>query len=547
MSADDTNGVLQALAVLLEARATVAAPLDGRGASFEATSHVPSRIASAVVAIILGYRLVRDGGDTHTDQQIVLHACAALAALASAPEGCRAVFAAGASDALLYTAWRFGDSHAVATHVCKAFGSAARWMHADSVRRPFSRGSAATFVLHLLQQHPQRAAVQSAGIDALGSIALLGSAPALGDAARAIGVIRCATLRFDARAVVTDEDGHRVPVDDARAVVSAGWRSLSLFERSIASLAPLCMTTQADLAGALVDGKQCTGAAVLWLAAHGSDSELRAAAAAASASSDIQWQSAVSIAACAGRVAAVDVLLPRCSGDSAVPEALRIAAARGDLALLEHMLERWDADPAGFDGSPLVLAAEHGQLSVLKRLLLKEEVSPAASEGAALWAAAGNGHLAVLERLLADPRVDPSCRCNAAVRAASQHGRVDVVMRLLQDERVDPGAGGQAALALAARECHIGVMHALLEDPRVDPEAYLTSYLKLPTKPLGQVPQLALLRRPSVVRALLANPAGAAERFRLPAAFCCDEMRGSAAAAWHRRRAAVLARSVPLL
>lgn len=130
---------------------------------------------------------------------------------------------------------------------------------------------------------------------------------------------------------------------------------------------------------------------------------------------------------------------------------------------------------------------------------------------------------------------------NSAVRMASHRGHLHVVTRLLQDKRVDPGAGGQAALALAAREGHIDVLHALLEDPRVDAEAYLNSYLASDGKALPLLSRQALLRRPAVVRALLAKPEGAADRFPLPAAFGRAEMRGWAAAAWRRRRAAMLA------
>lgn len=97
--------------------------------------------------------------------------------------------------------------------------------------------------------------------------------------------------------------------------------------------------------------------------------------------------------------------------------------------------------------------------------------------------------------------------------------------------------------ALAASEGHVDVMQALLHDPRVDAEAFVRSYLKSERKQLSSMARHILLRKPSVVRLLTAEPAvgGAAERFPLPASFGRSDVRGWAAAAWRRRRGAVLA------
>ncbi len=85
---------------------------------------------------------------------------------------------------------------------------------------------------------------------------------------------------------------------------------------------------------------------------------------------------------------------------------------------------------------------------MVNRLL--RHVDPSANDNEAIRSAAWKGHLDVVNRLLNDPRVDPSADHNYAIRWAASFGNLAVVNRLLEDTRVDPSANDNQAIRWAA-------------------------------------------------------------------------------------------------
>lgn len=142
-----------------------------------------------------------------------------------------------------------------------------------------------------------------------------------------------------------------------------------------------------------------------------------------------------------------------------------------------------------------------------------------------LAAAREGGHLEVLERLLRCPSIQQSER------------------RLLAEERVDPSAGAvaQTALATAARGGHVGVLQALLEDPRVEPAAFVAAELDAEAPlPLPLSARYALQSRPAVLRVMMSHADQARVAACFPQSSTSADVRSLHAAAWRRRRAAVL-------
>jgi hypothetical protein len=147
------------------------------------------------------------------------------------------------------------------------------------------------------------------------------------------------------------------------------------------------------------------------------------------------------------------------------------ALERGDVEVVERLLQDKRVDPAADNNYAIRLAAENGHLAVVERLLQDKRVDPAAGDNYAIRWAAWKGHLAVVERLLQDKRVDPAADDNHAIRVAAQNGHLAVVERLLQNNRVDPSADKNRAISLAAANGHLAVVERLLQDKRVDPAA----------------------------------------------------------------------------
>lgn len=498
-------------------------------------------LAATIVSILLSPlaspESVSDG------QGIAAYCCEILAAVSGDLERCGALLNAGAVDALVSAAWHWKDDAGIAASVCATLGNIAR--AAAFARRAgtsvlFDENSAAALAVSILQRQGTRNDVATSATTALGRFALAASTADSSDAAGVAlksastwaGALQQVISRRRSR-LTSDSIGGEDLTFSAQATVA-----LSMLEKADPAIAPLCTSAFSQLPSTCLT--QRVNASILWLAARGSDADMSVAVPLAASCSAVDWVAAAQLAAYAGRVAAVDLLLSYCRGQSraACSAALRIAASRGHMILIERLMERWLVDPAENDSEALILAAENGHLPVVDRLLREAEVTPAGGGGAAVWLAAGNGHLAVVERLLADPRADPACSFNEAIRSASHHGHLAAVHRLLLDDRVDPGAGRQAALALASRRGHIDVVHALLADPRVKPDAFLQHVLLQESEHYPLSSRFALLREASVVRALLAKPAGAAERF--PQVYGAAQLRSWQDAGWRRRRHAVL-------
>lgn len=305
-----------------------------------------------------------------------------------------------------------------------------------------------------------------------------------------------------------------------------------------------------------------------WKARHGSGSDVESAANAVASlqQSNFDCTMNVRLAASVGSQAAVDTLL-NAAGDEVTLSALLTASACGHARLVDHLLHHWSADPTRADCLALILAAQFGRLEIAEQLLSADvEVSPAVEDCSPVWLAARNGHLDLVARLLSDSRADPSALRNAAIRMASRSGHLPVVQWLLADERlgVDPDASGHAALEAAAAGGHVDVLQALLADPRVDAGHYMQSEYDssddagaLQGEGLPRSTRLVLLRQPSVVRALVLPPlrpgddasaeGGDAPAAPLRHAYRAADVHAWGAAAWRRRRHAVLAKLAPPL
>jgi hypothetical protein len=146
--------------------------------------------------------------------------------------------------------------------------------------------------------------------------------------------------------------------------------------------------------------------------------------------------------------------------------AIRLAAANGQLGVVNRLLEDARVDPSASDNYALIQAAKNGYLDVVNRLLVHPNVDPSARDNEAIIWAAENGHLDVVNRLL-DHGVDPSASDNYAILFAATNGQLGVVNRLLEDARVDPSADNNYAIRLAARHGHLAVVSSLIGDSRV--------------------------------------------------------------------------------
>jgi hypothetical protein len=82
----------------------------------------------------------------------------------------------------------------------------------------------------------------------------------------------------------------------------------------------------------------------------------------------------------------------------------------------------------------------HGLQKATLALLAARRACPDAWDSKALRVAACRGHVRVLQALLADGRADPAARNDAALRTAALVGHVRVMQLLLTDSRTVPRA-----------------------------------------------------------------------------------------------------------
>jgi ankyrin repeat protein len=174
-------------------------------------------------------------------------------------------------------------------------------------------------------------------------------------------------------------------------------------------------------------------------------------------------------------------------------EALRSAAAKGQLSLVESLLRSSQINVAIYGLVAIRWAVRNGHPDVVQLLLSDARIDPAAATNSAcarhdsgmldslvhdyrgtgennlIVFAASKGHAAVVEILLNDKRVDPAAENNKAVRHAAHLGHTEAVEALLHDDRVDPAACDNHAIQWSARLGFTAVVQMLLQDARVDP------------------------------------------------------------------------------
>lgn len=527
--------------------------LPGTAASDAARILRPS--AAAVLSECVGLASVAT--DAAVGNDIAQTCCASLAALTQFPERRSTVVAAGGGGLLMAIALQSGLRASTAASTCTALGKLAGCAAGLSLfNQCVSKGSAAAAVIQLLTMHGDNEPAFREGVLAVGRM-VVSQAGAGSHTAPSTGVT-CAGANLDTTACVKviqqalqarEVGGYAFSHHNVDAALSLALGVLEQVPEADAGAASTCIALR-RLHSARLPEAQRLLAAVQWHAARGSVPELRVAAALATAPLATDWRDAVHLAAMSGSVEAVDILLSKLGSDAnvcvaAATAALRIACAHGNIALVDHLLLHWrcDAGDHGSSGVGLALAAENGHVDIVERLLVEDDVAASGSLGEAACRAAGAGHLPVLERLLADPRTDPSASFNAAIREASLCGSTGAVRRLLEEPRVDPGAGNQASLALAARRGHVAVIHELLADPRVSVDAFLGSVVKSAGRDHMTLPACyALLSKPSAVRLLLAETTGKDPRF--PRAYGSRDVASWGAAAWRRRRHALLGRCI---
>jgi ankyrin repeat protein len=141
---------------------------------------------------------------------------------------------------------------------------------------------------------------------------------------------------------------------------------------------------------------------------------------------------------------------------------LRLAARSGDLAAVEQALED-GANARDADSGALSLAAEAGHVECVRLLLPVSE--PMANESCALRRAASGGHVECVRLLI--PVSEPLARQSYALRWAAEKGHADCVALLLPaSDPLAVGDCGLDAARLARSRGHLdlaGMIDAFME------------------------------------------------------------------------------------
>lgn len=306
------------------------------------------------------------------------------------------------------------------------------------------------------------------------------------------------------------------------------------------------------------------------------------------------WADAVVYAAQSGIIAAVDTLLrhPPAGTPQNVGAALRIAASRGDAAMVDHLIDTWHAgsSPESSDAEAALWAgAGGGHLEIVQCLVARCGVDPTGGSNAALAQAAMHGHIPVFGWLLDQEKAVSPVLLLSALRHACREGHAALAALLLQDCRLhllhDPdvdhhdaelgsgkdggsedGSSSSARLLHdAAAAGHVGVVQLLLEDPRVSRSRCEACMASSPGRYGAPIARL-LMRQPEFLRVCLLSHklptgaaaakatagaeagAGAAATTDAPASsvpchhYSLEDVHAWAAAGWQRRRHAVLSR-----
>lgn len=170
------------------------------------------------------------------------------------------------------------------------------------------------------------------------------------------------------------------------------------------------------------------------------------------------------------------------------------------------------------------IAGGHYDLPVLLRLLRDERIDVREQGNAAVALAASQGNMPLLELLLADRRVEPSAFDNAVLRAAAMQGHLRIIDMLLQRLAVQWQAARLVDRDATVMTAALDAYAAAGDRPPI--------YVLMAT--LSTEARAAAARTP-----LAAVPA-------LPLCMAAPLLRSMPAAAWARRRAAVLGRLIAL-
>ena len=186
-------------------------------------------------------------------------------------------------------------------------------------------------------------------------------------------------------------------------------------------------------------------------------------------------EKALRLAAEKGRLAVVELLLEHGAAinSDVVDQALRLAAEKGQLAVVELLLDR-GADINSDDGDEAFrLAAQQGHLAVVELLLERgADVDGVPSDSYnALILAAEEGHLAMVELLLAHG-ANVHVRKDTALTLAAGNGHLDVVELLLDAGAAIIDDDGDNPFGWAAKNGHSAVMKVLLDHGKY-PQIYV--------------------------------------------------------------------------
>ncbi|KAJ3104322.1 hypothetical protein HDU96_008976 [Phlyctochytrium bullatum] len=136
-------------------------------------------------------------------------------------------------------------------------------------------------------------------------------------------------------------------------------------------------------------------------------------------------------------------------------EPFRVAAARGDIALLEVLVEagKGQGGDGPVEGEWILVSPKRGQLNVN------------AKGGEALVEAVRGDHVETVRYLLHHvPELHPDVNNGAALLLACQLGRAECVRLLVEHPGVNAGANASQALIEAATKNHVEVVRVLLAD-----------------------------------------------------------------------------------
>lgn len=357
-------------------------------------------------------------------------------------------------------------------------------------------------------------------------------------------------------------------------VVRSGSLLLYTLQLAEAGTPAAAGATAAEASGRLLprlDRRQQINAAALWAAARG-DVAAFGDDAFSGGYAAVEWDAVLHMVASTGHQAAADAILSqtstsrRVSLSELVDKALHISIARDDAGLAAHLLHHWQPElelsqaalSTGGRRYTFWLAAAAAQrhgVELLELLLSNAVMAPRASPAGPAFDPSvvklldGEGEdLELLERLarnasrpLEHDRLGVDCRPIS----------IAVIQGMLLDTCAEAEAAGKQALAEAAAQKRLLIVQALLEDPRVDPLQFATEKLSgTITPPLHPAVRTILMRQPAVARnfaipsdsrALTATGAEAAPL--LLHKYTSIDVTAMCAAAWRRRRAAVLART----